>query len=127
MSCSASVQVATAETAEARAGPRRRLQRRTLAAVRAAGGAEGAGPLWLLALEALAAAGAPLGTLLDQLVAVCLGRGAGPLQVRRPLRGLIARHMAVDPVQTHVKNYFLFAKPSEGCGRSAGSAAYGGS
>lgn len=76
---------------------RRRLQRRTLAAVRAAGGAEGAGPLWLLALEALAAAGAPLGPLLDLLVAVCLGRAAGPLQVRRPPLVLIARHTAFKP------------------------------
>lgn len=98
MSCSACIQVATAETAEARAKLRQRLQRRTLAAVRAAGGAEGAGSLWLLALEALAAAGTPLGPLLDLLVAVCLGRAAGPLQVRRPPRVLIARHMTVKPL-----------------------------
>ena len=50
--------------------------------VRAVGGIFTAAPVWLVALEALTAAGAPLQPLLDQLAAACLGQRKGPVRVR---------------------------------------------
>lgn len=75
------MQLATAQTEAARDKLRRRIQRGTVAAVRAAGGTPGGAPLWLLALEVLTSAGAPLQPLVDELVTMCLGRAAGPLRV----------------------------------------------
>lgn len=74
-------QMATAQTAAAREKLRRRIQRGAVVAVRAAGGAPGGAPLWLLALEVLTSARVPLKPLVDELVMACLGRAAGPLRV----------------------------------------------
>lgn len=60
----------------------RQLEAAVLAAVAAVGAAPDAAPVWLTALEALAAAGAPLDKLLDRLMTTCLGQDKGPVQVR---------------------------------------------
>jgi len=59
----------------------RQLEAAALAAAAGVGGKQEAAPVWLAALEALSAAGAPLDKLLDRLAVACLGQAKGPVRV----------------------------------------------
>jgi hypothetical protein len=76
------LQLEAAASEAAKAAELDRLEAAVLGAVRAVGGAPAAALVWLAALEALTAAGAPLEPLLDQLTAACLGQRKGPVRVR---------------------------------------------
>ena len=76
------MQLAAAAAEATKAAALHQLDTAVLTAVRAVGGAPEATPVWLAAVEALTAAGAPLHGLLDQLTAACLGQQKGSVRVR---------------------------------------------
>lgn len=75
------LQMEAAASEAAKAAELHQLDAAVVGAVRAAGGAPAAAPVWLAALEAMTAAGAQLDGLLDQLTAACLGQRKGPIRV----------------------------------------------
>ena len=85
----AGTQLAAAESADGKGAALRQLEAAALAAVRAVSSEPEAAPVWLSALEALTAAGAPPHGLLDQLAAACLGQRKGHVRVSL-LQGALA-------------------------------------
>lgn len=79
--CCCFCQVATATPDNAKSRALWQLEAAALAAVKSVGAEPAAAPVWLAALEVLAAAGAPLEQLLDQLSTACLGQCRGPVRV----------------------------------------------
>lgn len=75
------LQITTAASDVDRRALLRRLEEAALAATAGVGGSPEAAPMWVAALEALAAAGAPRDKLLDALAVACLGQASGPVRV----------------------------------------------